>query len=75
MIDVVAKRQPSRAGSSSSVLSEFVPDELRELDDPQTAIPRIVRTPALTRLVDAAVQQIPTKHVLNLGDARKMTGL
>ena len=75
MIDVVATRQLSRIKPSRSTLDEFVPDELRELDDPQTAIPRIARTPALTRLVDAAVQQIPTKHVLNLGDARKMTAL
>lgn len=56
-------------------LDEYVPDELRELDDPQTAIPRIARAPELAHVVDAAVHQIPTEHVLNLGDARAMTGL
>ncbi len=65
---------------SASVLNQpmldaFVPEELRELDDPQTAIPRIARTPELTRAVEAAVQQVPTGHTMNLGDARNMTGL
>ena len=75
MIDVATTRQLPDADLNRTALDEFVPDELRELDDPQTAIPRIARTPKLTRLVEAAVQQIPTKHVLNLGDARKMTAL
>ena len=56
-------------------LEEYVPIELRELDDPQTAIPRIARTPELTRAVEAAVQQIPTTHEFNLGDARLLKGL
>ena len=75
MIDVATTRQLPDADLNRTALDEFVPDELRELDDPQTAIPRIARTPKLTRLVEAAVQQIPTKHVLNLGVARKMTAL
>ncbi|HQZ66125.1 MAG TPA: site-specific DNA-methyltransferase [Planctomycetaceae bacterium] len=56
-------------------LEEYVPMELRDLDDPQTAIPRIARTPELTRAVEAAVQTIPTSHELNLGDARILKGL
>ena len=75
MGSVAATRCPPSVDLNRVALAEFVPDELRELGDPQTAIPRIARTPALTRLVEAAVQQIPTRHVLNLGDARKMTAL
>jgi len=54
-------------------LAAFIPVELQELGDPQTAIPRIARTPELTRLIEAAVQQVPTTHGLNLGDARRVT--
>ena len=68
-----ATKRPRKKGVKNSPLEDFVPDELRELDNPQTAIPRIARTPELTRIVEAAVQQVPTEHVLNLGDARKMT--
>lgn len=75
MADAVSARNARGAKSKQLTLDEFVPDELRELDDVQTAIPRIARTPKLTRLVEAAVQRVPTSHVLNLGDARKMTGL
>ena len=56
-------------------LSVFVPEQFRDLDDVQTAIPRIARTPEQTRLIEAVVQSIPTKHQLFLGDARSMTTL
>ena len=75
MANAVRARNARGAKGQQPALDEFVPDELRELDDVQTAIPRIARTPKLTRLVEAAVQRVPTAHVLNLGDARKMTGL
>ena len=76
MANVVKVKKRSRRASAIHVsLDEFVPDELRDLDDPQTAIPRIARTPELTQAVEAAIQQIPTAHILNLGDARKMVGL
>lgn len=51
---------------------DYVPDELRSLDDPQTAIPAIAKDRRLLGLVHEAVQQIPTKHDLHLGDAREM---
>ena len=66
----------SRVGGRDTAaidLAVFIPAELQELGDPQTAIPRIARTPELTRLIEAAVQQVPTTHCLNLGDARSMT--
>ena len=75
MTSVVATRRASARDMTPVDLAEFIPDELRELDDPQTAIPRIARTPELTRLIEAAVQRIPTRHELHLGDARFMTSL
>ena len=58
------------AKHSQGHLSEFVPTELRELDDPQTAIPRIAKDKRLLRLIQEAVQQVPTRHVAYLADAR-----
>ena len=52
-------------------LEEYVPAELRSLDDPQTAIPAIAKDRRLLSLVDEAVQQIPTKHDLYRADARE----
>src|SRR5581483_5430676 len=51
-------------------LAEFVPAEILPLNDPQTDIPRIAKDRRLIKLVDEAVQRIPTKHCLNLGDSR-----
>jgi DNA modification methylase len=56
-------------------LTEFVPSGVFPLENPQTDIPRIARDAKLTRLIDAAVQRIPTTHTLNLGDARAMSQL
>lgn len=54
-------------------LAEFVPSELRDLADLQTAIPRIAKDPALMALIRKRVEVIPTKHLLVRGDARKMS--
>jgi DNA modification methylase len=51
---------------------EFLPDELRCLDNHQTALPAIAKDERLTRLVDDAVRQIPTAHNAYRGDAREM---
>jgi len=51
-------------------LDKFVPQELRDLDDPQTAIPRIAKDRKLTAKIEATVREIPTDHDLRLGDAR-----
>jgi modification methylase len=59
----------------AAIFAEFVPSEVFPLQNPQTDIPRIARDPKLTQIIDAAVQKIPTSHILNLGDARTMTGL
>ncbi len=58
--------------SASADLSAFVPKELRELGDPQTAIPRLAKDEASVRAIEQAVQTVPTTHHLYLGDARDM---
>ena len=75
MASAVIERRVINRDAASVDLATFIPVELQELGDPQTAIPRIARTPELTQLIEAAVQQVPTTHRLNLGDARNMTPL
>lgn len=53
-------------------LADFVPDELRSLPDPQTAIPAIAKSARMVSLVDNAVQTLPTRHQLFLRDARSL---
>ena len=53
-------------------LARFVPRELREVEDPQTAIPRLAKDERLMHRVEQAIQTIPTAHSLHLGDARRM---
>jgi DNA modification methylase len=56
-------------------LARFVPADVYPLNNPQTDIPRIAKDKKLTRLIEDAVRKIPTRHVLNLGDARAMSKL
>jgi len=56
-------------------LSRYVPEELSNLGDSQTAIPRIAKDPDLIHLIERAVHQVPTSHALHRGDAREMPGL
>ena len=51
-------------------LAAFVPTELRGMDGPQTAIPRIAKDRRLLRQILEAVQQVPTRHEVCFGDAR-----
>jgi len=53
----------------------FLPKELRTIDDPQTALPRIAKDERLTRAIEGSVSQVPTNHVLYLQDARSMSHL
>jgi modification methylase len=53
-------------------LEEYLPEALRSLADPQTAIPAIAKDERLLALIAEAVQHVPTKHDLYLGDARQM---
>jgi DNA modification methylase len=56
-------------------LAQFVPPEVYPLPNPQTDIPRIAKDEQLLRLIGEAVHRIPTRHVLNLSDARAMSEL
>jgi DNA modification methylase len=58
-------------GASFNV-EKFVPPEVLDLKNPQTDIPRIAKDDKLLRLIDEAVQRIPTQHRISLGDARSM---
>ena len=48
----------------------YIPEELRDLGNPQTALPAIAKDPRLMEIIWEAVRRIPTRHDLHLGDAR-----
>src|SRR6266498_3366684 len=56
-------------------LAPYIPQEVGELENPQTAIPRIAKNDNLTKLIEAAVHRIPTIHSAYLGDARRISSL
>lgn len=62
-------------GVAEDFLKQFVPPQLRSLKDLQTDIPLIAKDEKMLRLINEAVQRIPTTHGLQLGDARKMSAL
>ena len=59
------------ARSADDLLS-LVPEPLRELENPQTSIPRIAHDPKLTALIERLLPGVPTVHELRLHDARTM---
>lgn len=59
-------------GDNLDVLKRYVPDELANLDNPQTALPSIAKDARLAKIIETSVRQIPTRHDLFLGDAREM---
>ncbi|HYB62786.1 MAG TPA: site-specific DNA-methyltransferase [Methylomirabilota bacterium] len=71
---VAAKRKAIDAspGTGGADLFSFVPVELRGLGDAQADIPRLAKDEQSVRLIERAVQSIPTRHELHLGDAREM---
>ena len=56
-------------------LSRYVPQELVQIGDPQTAIPRVAKNPESIQLIERAVQKVPTSHSLYHRDAREMPDL
>lgn len=56
-------------------VSSFVPSALRNLNDSQTAIPRLAKDAEAISAVEHSVQTIPTTHRLYEGDARRMLEL
>jgi DNA modification methylase len=70
------KSTVASAGSESQEgFSQYVPQEVGELENPQRAILRIAKDSNLVKLIESAVQQIPTTHDVYLGDARLMSSL
>jgi DNA modification methylase len=64
-----------QGGERGQDLWKWVPEELRSLADPQTAIPAIAKDTRLMSLIEQAVRSIPTCHRLLLRDARALGDL
>jgi modification methylase len=56
---------------SDAKLLHFLPPEVFPLNNPQTDLPRIAKDSHLIRLIEDAVHRVPTRHRLELGDARE----
>ncbi len=54
-------------------LDSHLPPEFRNIDDIQSAIPRLARDKGAVAAIERAVQAVPTAHRLFLGDARDMS--
>lgn len=65
----------STLGIQGQALDTFVPLGLQALQNVQTDLPRIAKTPSLMRQIDAAVAEIPTEHTIVRGDARDLAGV
>ena len=76
-MNVATKRKPAEdfPAKTTADLSAFVPETLRNVGDPQTAIPRLARDEHSVRIIEHAVQTIATRHRLYMGDAREMPSL
>jgi len=53
-------------------LSAVLPDDLRKIRDPDTAIPKISQDSSCVARIEHAARSLPTRHDLRLGDARAM---
>lgn len=53
-------------------LAEFLPEQVRILDDPQKDIPRIAKDKTITSAIEATLPYIPTVHHLYRCDAREI---
>ena len=56
-------------------LSSYVPDELGEINNLQTAIPRFAKDLGAVAKIENAVRTVPTSHNLLLGDARLISAI
>jgi DNA modification methylase len=53
-------------------LEAFLPAELQDLPNPQTALPAIAKNTALVAKIEDAIRQVPTQHHLLMQDARDL---
>ena len=61
--------------SSTERLAHFVPRELLPLTDIQKDIPRFAKDPGIVACIEGAVQSVPTRHEIFLGDARHISAV
>jgi len=61
---------PQTPSTDSRDFTQYLPEELRDLEDPQTAIPALAKDTNAIRAIEQAAQDIPTEHTLRLTDAR-----
>lgn len=57
---------------SNKPLRQIVPEELRDIANPQTELPKIAKNADLLSKIERAIQHIPTTHEIQLKDARKL---
>jgi DNA modification methylase len=53
-------------------LDGYLPDSLRGVEDPQTAIPKLAQDPTNVARIEEVVRGLPTHHELHRADARSM---
>ncbi len=56
-------------------LRAHIPHIVGDLPNPQVDIPRLARTPAITKEIEASVRRLPSCHRMHRHDARSMTFL
>ncbi len=71
----MSKLHPGLHKGARRDFDEYVPEELRPLDEVQTAIPAIARDPRRMSFIAEAVRTVPTTHRLVLQDARSLGNL
>lgn len=59
--------------SANQDYSDFLPDAVCDLENPQTDIPRIAKDHQLLMQIENALRQLPTKHRLFEGDSRNLS--
>lgn len=53
--------------------SVFLPEALRNLENPQTDIPRMAKDKTIIKQIESVVRQIPSQHDLFQADSRKLS--
>ena len=71
-MDTIGKKKTFLNFSKEDILTKFAPDALRELENEQTAIPKLAKQDALLRQIDFILPNLPTFHHFHRADAREM---
>jgi hypothetical protein len=59
----------------TDILSEYIPPELQNVEDLDTAIPELAKNTQMIASIEAAIRHINTYHELHLTDARNPPSL